>query len=308
MSESPDKQHIILDATVCSTLMSCARLANFRFNLNLVSKNGKSNSIEAGSFAHIILEFYNKALINGKSRNDAIEIGYIAGKEWLVGSYRDNNSYLKPDSEYASNRFIAQEDSDKSNIGWKHVLNTMQEYYDYWRADNFTIIEAESVRTETIYEDDELCVGWKSKLDNIIDINTGMMPRDYKTMKQRRDTNSNNIQFMGQCVVTKSRSMMVDKIGFQTSLKSHEKFERNIINYTKDRLDEFCTEIIPHYARMLLAYNEADNYPPNFTHCENKFGACDFYKHDVCNSDRRMREETLAIYFVEGKKWDPVND
>lgn len=303
-----EKQHIILDATLLSTLMSCARLADFRFNKNLVLKEGKSNSLEAGSLVHIILEHFNKSLIAGKSRSDSIECGYNAGKEFLVGHYQENNSFMRASDEFASQKFIEQEESDKYNLGWKFIFATMNEYFDYWRNDSFSIIEAEVVKVKDIYEDDEMKIGWKSKLDTIIDMNTGMMPVDHKTMKQRRDTNSNNIQFMGQCFITGSRAIMINKIGFQTSLKPFEKFERSIINYTKDRLDEFANEIVPHYARMLLAYNEAENFPPNFTHCENKFGSCEFYKHDVCNSDRRMREETLAIYFKEGKKWDPTND
>ena len=303
-----NKQHIILDATLLSTLMSCPRLADFRFNKNLVIKTGKSNSLEAGSLVHIILEHYHKSIISGKSRTDSIANGYVAGKEFLSGAFDVSHKFMRASDDYASTKFIEQDENDKYVIGHNYVYKTMDEYFDYWRNDSFTIISAEQVLTETIYEDDELIIGWKSKLDKIIDTSNGMMPVDAKTMKQRRDTNSNNIQFMGQCVVTKSRQMMIDKIGFQTSLKSNEKFERAIVNYTNDRLEEFKNEIVPHYARMLLAYNEADNWPPNFTHCENKYGSCEFYKHDVCNSDRRMREETLNIYFARGKKWDPQND
>ena len=302
------KQYLVLDATMLSTLMACPRLADFRFNQNLVLKEGKSNSLEVGSLVHIVLEFFNKSLIAGKNRQDAIEIGFIAGHEFLRGQYDVTNSYLRAQDDYASEKFIAQEESDKYNLGWKYVFATLNEYFDYWRNDSFSIVAAEHVDTKTIYSDDEMEIGWKAKFDLIIDMNTGMMPVDHKTMKQRRDANSNNIQFMGQCFLTGARCMMINRIGFQSSLKAHEKFERVIVNYTADRLDEFANEIVPYYARMLLAYNEANNYPPNFTHCENKFGACDFYRHDVCNSDRRMREETLKIYFKIGKPWDPQNE
>lgn len=302
------KQHIILDATMLSTLMACPRLADFRFNQQLVLKDGKSNSLEAGSLVHIILEHFNHALINGDSRDAAIDKGFIAANEFLAGHYRVNNTYLRADDDYASDKFIEQEESDKWNLGWRFVLGTMKEYFDYWRNDSFTILNAEHVITETIYEDDEMVIGWKAKFDAIVDMTNGLMPMDHKTMKQRRESNSNNIQFMGQCFLTKSRNMMVNKIGFQTSLKPHERFERSIISYTADRLAEFANEIVPHYGRMLLAYNEAEHFPPNFTHCENKFGACEFYKHDVCNNDRRMRDETIKIYWRVGKKWDPVNN
>jgi hypothetical protein len=302
-----NKTHIIFDATMLNNLMACPRLCDYRHNLNLVPKE-KSNSLEAGTMVHVILEYYHKAIIDGKNRQDAIEIGYIAAKEWLVGAYRPNNVYFGSDDEYASDKFIAQEDSAKYEIGWKYVFQTMNEYFDYWRNDSFTIISAENVDTQTIYEDDELIIGWKAKFDCIIDMSNGMMAVDHKTMKQRKDNCTNNVQFMGQCFLTKSRQMMVNKIGFQSSLKSHEKFERALIPYTDDRLKEFANDIVPHYARMLLAYTEAGNFPPNFSSCETKYGYCEFYRHDVCNSDRRMRDETLKIYFKEGKKWDPTND
>ena len=61
--------NVSMDSQLLSTLMSCARLADYRFNKNLVPKGTKSNSLEAGSLVHVILEHYAKAIINGKNRS-----------------------------------------------------------------------------------------------------------------------------------------------------------------------------------------------------------------------------------------------
>ncbi len=278
-------KNITLDATMLSTIMSCPRLSNFRFKQNLVGIKGKSPSLEMGSIVHTILEYYYKAIIAGASRKEAIDLGFRGGRAYAGDSKEVCNA--KP------------EDIEL-------CFTTMEQYFDYYKNDFWVPLEVEKVKGDILYEDDEIRILWKAKLDVLVDTNQGIFAVDHKTMKARRESLSLNNQFMGQCILTKTNQMIVNKIGFQTTLKPNEKFLRPVISYNMDRLMEWQSEILPYYAKLMLMYEEAEYYPPNYTHCENKYGFCPFK--DVCEAPPNLRSDELKSSFKIGEPWDPSND
>ena len=278
------KQNVILDSQLLSTLMSCARLADFSFNHSFTSIRGKSPSFEKGSIVHKFMEVYYGNIIKGVKKQDSVGFAISAAMEYAQSDECRNST---------------QEDKDLA-------IRTCQEYIEYYKNDFWVPLEVECVKGEVLYEDDEIRVMWKAKYDLISDTNQGIYPIDHKTMSQRRDTLTLNNQFIGQCILLKTRLMFVNKIGFQKSLKPEEKFTRVAVSYSLDRLIEWQSVILPYYAKLYLMYMEGEYWPPNFTHCENKFGVCAFK--DVCESDRGMREETIGANFIVGKPWDILNE
>jgi hypothetical protein len=212
----------------------------------------------------------------------------------------------KPD-QYPGVRNTPPESTTSPNrVGWQDALDTCEEYFDYYKGDFWVPLKIEEVVGKVLYEDDEIRILWKAKLDGLFDTNDGIYPMDHKTMKQRRETLSLNNQFMGQCLVTGTNAMIVNKIGFQKTLKASDKFTRAIMSYTPERLIEWQTEILPFWAYTALQYAESQYWPPNFNHCDNKFGQCIFKP--VCEQPVNMREEELRLNYIVGKPWNPTND
>lgn len=277
---SDKRANIVLDATVLSTVMSCGRLADLRFNHHFQSLEGKSSSLGMGSIVHSYLENYYGQITHGMNRKDAHGYGLTAANAYAM-------------SEEATNVEV----DDKV-----FALETCEVYNDYYKNDPWIPLEVETIKSKLIYTDDEIRVIWKAKLDLIADTSSGIMPIDHKTMKQRRDSTSLNNQFSGQAMLMGTRSVIVNKIGFQKSLKPSERFSRPHVPYSADRLNEWASTIVPYWAKMMLMYQESGYWPPNFTHCENKFGFCNF--RNVCEADRNMREDVIGMSFKVGEPWN----
>ena len=345
------KKNVVLDATMLSTLMSCPRLSDFRFNMNLMGIGGKSNSLETGSIVHVFMEYYYKSIIAGVKKDDAFGYGISAAQMYIQGCPHCTDFHpikcdvcvdgwvaigddiadghvpcekcdktgwklQSPGCGHKVNEFPGVKNTPKDNtklqnggslIGWQWALDSCDQYHRHYRNDHWVPLEVEVVKSMVLYEDDEIRVMWKSKLDLISDTNQGIFPIDHKTMKQNRDTNSMNNQFMGQCRIMNTNNVFINKFGFQTTLKPEEKFKRINVPYSNSRLLEWQGTIVPYYAKLLLMYAEMEYYPPNFSNCEGKYGNCPFYK-TACSLDPDDRERGLKNNFVVGPEWNPTND
>jgi PD-(D/E)XK nuclease superfamily len=305
------KKNIIMDATTLSSLMSCARYHDIRFNHRLVSMRGKSNSLEVGSLIHKVLEVFYQHQIDGFPRTTSIGNALTAGQLFITGcphcadGLNDSPECKHEAGEYPGVTNTPAE-NERNIIGWKFAIQTCEQYFEFYKNDSFIPLAAEVVKGDVIYEDDEIRVMWKAKFDLIIDTNQiGIISMDHKTFKQRRDKSTLSNQFLGHAVLLKSQNVMVNKIGLQTSLKINERLTREPVSLSSDRILEWQGEIVPYYAYKYIQFTESGYWPPDYTHCDNMFGAC-MYK-PVCEADRGMRAEILRLEFQKAPVWDPRN-
>lgn len=311
------KKNIIMDATTLSSLMSCARLHDLRFNHQLGSAKGRSNSLEIGSLIHKVLEVFYDHMIKGYPRTTAIGNALASGQLFVIGCPHctdfippDDDPDARPQCKHDPNDYPGvhntPEASEGFTVGWRFALETCEKYFDFYKNDSFIPLAAEEVKGEVIYEDDEIRVLWKAKFDLIIDTNQiGIVSMDHKTFKQRREKTTLSNQFMGQCLLLKARNVIVNKIGLQTTLKIDDRLTREVVSYSADRLDEWQNDIIPYYAYKYLQFNESDYWPPNYTHCDTMYGPCAFKQ--VCEANRNMRADVLRNDYVKLPLWDPQN-
>lgn len=309
------KKNIVIDATTLSALMTCSRFADLNFNRRFQPLSGKSNSLECGSIIHKGLEVYYKAIINGVKKGEAAAFGFAAAQLYITGCKHCTDFVPTieipkpicnhPINEYPGVKNTPQEAEKSWQIGWQWVLTTYEQYLDFYRNDFWVPLEVEVVKSKVLYEDDEIRVLWKAKLDWIVDTNEAILPADHKTMKQNRDSITLNNQFMGQAHVMETRRMIVNKIGFQKTLEPKEKFVREMMNFSSDRLVEWQSEILPYWCKMMLMWQETGFWPADFSNCENKYGRCKYY--NVCSADRNDRQRILQQEFMIGPEWNPSN-
>jgi hypothetical protein len=306
------KKNVIMDATSMSSLMSCGRFFDIRFNHRMVSMKGKSNSLEVGSLVHKVLEVYYKHKINGFPTSTCIGNALTAGQLYVMGCPKcagfigDHDPECGHEADEYPGMMNTPENSAGFTTGWRFALDTCEQYFNFYKNDAFIPLSVENVKGTVIYEDDEIRVMWKAKFDLVVDTNQiGIVSIDHKTFKQRRDKSTLSNQFMGHCALLKSRNVIVNKIGLQTTLKIEERLTREVLSFSADRLDEWRNEIIPYYAYKYIQYSESNYWPPDYTHCDTMFGPCP-YK-GVCESDRGMREEELRLNFIKAPIWDPTN-
>lgn len=291
-----EQKHVVMDATLLASLQVCERKLELRHGLNVVPNTGKSKALEMGSLVHVILEHFYKSIRDNK-KNESISIGLAAGEHY----FKYGELISKPEEPEIYDPLSAMQIDD-----YALILDTIDKYFSHYKNDSFTPVEIEHVKGEVIYEDSDIKLLWKAKFDLIGDFPNGFMAVDHKTMKQRRDTLILNNQFMGQNVLLGTRTMLINKVGFQTSLKMEERFQRVPINYSSDQLSEFIS-IAAYYAKYLVALTENNYFPPRYTQCETKFGKCEYYE-NYCSVNQNMREENLKLFFKAGKYWDISNE
>jgi hypothetical protein len=305
------KKNIIMDATTLSSLMSCGRFFDLRNNHRFLTVRGKSNSLEVGSLIHKVLEVYYQHMIKGFKRDVSIGQAMTAGQMYVNGCpHCADGTNTAPECKHEPGEYPGLQNTGEVNegykVGWKFALDTCVQYFDFYKNDAFIPLSAEQVKGDILYEDDEIRVMWKAKFDLIVDTNQiGIVSMDHKTFKQRRDKTTLSNQFTGHCLLLKSRNVIKNNIGLQTTLKIADRLTREVVSYSAARLLEWQGEILPYYAYKYLQYSESGYWPPDFTHCDTMFGPCPYKQ--VCEADPGMREEELRNNYIVGPVWDPKN-
>ena len=184
----------------------------------------------------------------------------------------------------------------------ENVIDAFRQYTTHTANDGWNeILIVEQVGSKLMYEDENLIILYEFKIDLVISMqNVRVMPIDHKSVSQRRETEALSNQFMGYCWALGVNNIIVNKIGFQKTLKPEMKFERQVLSYSNDVLEEWVTASV-WWIKHALQLVEDNMYPPNLTSCD-KYNGCLFRQ--VCRGDKYTRELKLRSLFEQSKKWD----
>ena len=276
----PEQEIIVLDSQRVNTFQNCAYKYDLTFNKSL-EPVVKAEPLESGDLMHKMLEHYYT------------ERGKVPFEQLV-------NECIKRGETHAVTLQLPIE------IVYD-VVRVFKEYTEFYRHEPHMTLTlngraaVEQTGSKVMYEDEFLKIIYETKIDWICTVgNIEVLPVDHKTSKRRGETVAISNQFMGYCWMLNVRNLMVNKIGFQTSLKPHEKFSRPLMSYALPVIEAWVDNTV-WWVKMLHYSMKTGHWPQNFTSCD-KYSGCIF--RPICESTPDTRGFKSSELYKIGKKWD----
>lgn len=283
-----DKKIVAVDSQKLNALQMCMRRYQYTFGKSFEALETPIQ-FDRGTLIHHALEFYYKARqvkhlwnSNNLTHADIIEQG--------VQNIREKSVDMQLDIQDV-----------------EEVVRVFTEYCQHYQSDGWdSITFVEETASKKLYEDENHIFMYEGKVDLGISLsNMPLVIVDHKSFSRKSYTSDMSNQFKGYCWLFNIQNVIVNKIGFysqNTKVPVNERYYREVLSYTKERLDEWERNAI-FWIRQGLAYIENDLYPMNETSCD-KYSGCSF--RSVCQQNPgEDRETKLNEFFqIRERGWD----
>jgi hypothetical protein len=273
------KLNIVQDISQYDTFRLCEEKYNKRYRRLKVPLE-KARPLDKGTLVHLACETYYGDLQRGVNYNDAVV--------HALSSVRS-----------------AGIDTDLEVDDIIRVIDVMEEYFDHWRVadQNFQIIEVEKSILYLLHETEDWRFYLSGKIDLIVTDNRYTnLPWDHKSYERKFPVSRMTNQFRNYVNALQSNFLIVNRIGFQTTLPAEEKFIRVPLSFDHIYLEQWKRNMIAtidHYVDCLVN----DYWPMNETSCDKFNRRCEYF--DVCDSSGiEAAEYKLATMFKDGEPWD----
>lgn len=274
---------IVMDSQLLNSIQLCGYRTDLYFNKNL-RPNYKAEALENGDLLHLVFKiFYTLRL----SRPDlpygrCVDLAVRLGREHAV---------LK----------LAQ-DVENSEETIFHCV----EYFKHYEGEFWRPLYVEKPFAKIIYEseEDNLRVIYEGIIDLGVDTMAGEAIVDHKSSRRNSDSTYLGLsnQFKGYSYTLECPNIIINKVGFQKTVKPADRFIRIPISYDDSTLQEWANQTI-WWAQQLAFYIETNTWPMNFTSCD-KYSGCIFNK--LCiNEPGASREWLMNTEYIIGQKWNP---
>src|SRR5882672_5971035 len=203
---------IVLDATMLDTFTSCEAKFNMRFNLNKVQVE-KPKALDQGGIIHIGEESYFNAL-----KQDSRESSFDIRLESAIDAMK--TSWLT--------------DSELDQKTFDNIILVYKENKRFWkdRDERLEVLAVESPFIYLLHEDETIKLFMIGKIDLLVnEPGYDKLPYDHKSYSRSYPVRRLMNQFCNYAYATGSNYLIVNKIGFQETLKPSEKHKRIPLSY-----------------------------------------------------------------------------
>jgi hypothetical protein len=275
--KTEDKFNFIIDSQMLEAAQLCEQKFVYQFMLHL--KGARPNrKITMGSFIHKLLDGYYRSLKDGANHHDA--------QQAVLASYGEllsENDIEVIDAEIVKEAFIAST--------------------DFWSHEPWTVKSIEETEIKILHEDAHVRIAYVSKIDLKVDgMNFENMPVDHKSEHSRSDPSPLNNQFTGYAWSTGSSRLLVNKVGFQKTLKPPDKYRRYPMFYTDPQKEEWTVDATMG-AHRIMELTHGRRPERNRSSCD-KWGGCMFKS--LCGVSPESREVAMRELFITGEPWNPL--
>lgn len=178
-------------------------------------------------------------------------------------------------------------------------IKVFMDYCMYYKGDTWKVLEVESAFSTIIYENEQLRVLFEGVIDLIVeDEHFGHMIVDHKSIQRENHPNQRTNQFLGYTYVTKTNTLLENRLGMQKTKSVPERFTRPLHSYSDDNWIEWINSVEYHVNR-LDEHIQKGYYPSSFSHCHN----C-VYK-ELCNiGSEKDRQFSIDTRWLKGAAAD----
>ena len=298
-----EKRVISIDSTILNTFQLCARKAQYNFEEHLQPPT-KAEPLERGDLLHKMMElYYGLVFASGdqwviSNDNDTIVKLADAG---LITSLNEDFSDWEKRVKFAveAARYFAT----KMELGVDEVEETIFQfgaYAKHFQYDTWMPLAVEEVGSKKIYEDEETIIVYNFKIDVIMEKDGMVIPWDHKTSKRSQYPSSLSNQFIGYAFGVNAKHVIVNKIGFQKTKSPSERFQRDLLTYEAERIEEWLVNTI-WWTQMYDHHRLTDTWPMNLTSCD-KYSGCVYS--DLCEKGASSRDWIKERQYIVGQAWD----
>jgi hypothetical protein len=287
---------ISLDSTILNSIQKCPRFYQYSHQ-KFLQPPEKGEALERGDLLHKIFEIVygleaNCARPDSELWTSLAEIGIKPAQDM------QRDEILNIALNEAPNFFAGKMSLEPQEV--EETVYQAREYFKFYEHDSWETLAVEEVGSRLLHEDEELKIIYNAKIDRIARRGELVMPWDHKSSKRRTDPSSLSNQFMGYAWILNSSHILVNKVGFQKTLKPSERFQREILTFDAARLEEWRLNTV-WWVRLLAHFIDEGQFPMNLTSCD-KYNGC-IYK-GLCESSPEGREWKETRDFEVGKAWD----
>lgn len=281
MTETKTKIDVVFDATMLDTFLLCPQKYYLRHKLNRVTPI-LARPLDKGQLVHHGLENYFEEVKKSTPFSEAADA--------MIQSVNVKST----ESDL----------SDDDVVRVKEVLLEtcrVNQALDY----SYEILAVEQSFMYVLYEDDFIRLIMIGKIDLLVNDHIRgylNLPIDHKSYERDFPVHRKTNQFCNYTVACNSNYLLVNRIGFQTSIKPEVKHKRVPLSYDPDFHQQWRENVV-RWVNFYLECEGTNSFPLNDTSCDKFNRLCEYYS--VCDSSgQEAKTFKLNTNFKVAPVWD----